>query len=65
MVREAKRKDLHYKRHATAEMAKYVAAFPSINLFDPVVEIIEEGLSELDEEDDTDLQTKPMYHTFS
>jgi hypothetical protein len=64
MVREAKRKDFEYKRYATAEMAKYLSAFPSINLFDPITEIVEEGLSDLDDEDDGDLQMKPMYSHF-
>jgi hypothetical protein len=45
-------------------MAKYLSAFPSINLFDPVTEIVEEGLSDLDDEDDDDLQMKPMYFHF-
>ena len=42
-------------------MAKYLSAFPSTNQFDPVIEIIEEAISELDHEDDSDLQLKPMY----
>lgn len=42
-------------------MAKYLSAFPSANLFTPVTEIIDEGISELDDEDDSDLQMKPMY----
>jgi hypothetical protein len=42
-------------------MAKYLSAFPAINMFDPVTEIVEEGLSDLDDEDDGDLQMKPMY----
>ena len=61
MVREAKRTDLEYKRYATAELTKYLSAFPSINLFEQVKEIVEEGLIELNDDDDNDLQMKPMY----
>jgi hypothetical protein len=64
MIREARRKDIEYKRFATAELAKFVSAFSSINLFEPVKEIVEDGLSELNDEDDSDLQMKPMYMIF-
>ena len=60
VIREAKRKDLEYKRYATAEMAKYLSAFSSLNLFEHVKEIVEDGLEELNEEEDDDLQMKPM-----
>jgi hypothetical protein len=61
MIREAKRTDLEYKRFATAELAKYLSAFPAVNLFDKVKEIVEDGLAELNEDDDGDLLMKPMY----
>jgi hypothetical protein len=61
MVRETKRTDLEYKRFATAEFAKYLSAFPSINLFGQVKEIVAEGLIELNDDEDNDLQMKPMY----
>jgi hypothetical protein len=61
MIREAKRKDLEYKRFATTELAKFVSAFPEINLFEQVKDIVEEGLEELNDDDDNDLQMKPMY----
>ena len=61
VIREAKRKDLEYKRYATAELVKYLKAFPSVNLIDSVKEIIEDGLEELNEEDESDLQLKPVY----
>src|SRR5436305_2927472 len=61
MIREAKRKDLEYKRSATAEFAKYLNAFPNVNLFEEVKEIVQEGLEELNEDEDNDLQMKPMY----
>ena len=61
MIREAKRKDPEYKRFAIADLAKYLSTFPSINLFDHVKEIVEDGLAELNDEDDSDLQMKPMY----
>jgi hypothetical protein len=61
MVREAKRKDLEYKRHATGEFAKFLIVFDLLNLFESVQDTIEEGLDELTEEDDGDLQMKPMY----
>jgi hypothetical protein len=64
MVREAKRKDLEYKRHATAELGKYLTAFPTIDTFDEVKQIVQEGISELNEDDDGDLQLKPMYLHF-
>jgi hypothetical protein len=64
MIREAKRKDLEYKRHATAELAKYLTAFPTINIFEDVKQIVEDGISELNDDDDVDLQMKPMYPTF-
>jgi hypothetical protein len=64
MIREAKRKDFEYKRHSTAELTKYLTAFPTINLFDQVKEIIEDGIAELNDEDDGDLQIKPVYVTF-
>ena len=64
MIREAKRKDVEYKRYATAELAKYLTAFSTINIFDQVKEIVEEGISELNEDDDGDLQMKPMYLHF-
>jgi hypothetical protein len=64
MIREAKRKDLDYKRHATAELAKYLIAFPTMNIFDEVKQIVEDGISELNDDDDGDLQMKPMYLTF-
>jgi len=61
MIREAKRKDLEYKRFATAELAKYLTAFSTINLFDEVKDIVEDGIAELNEDsDDNDLQMKPM-----
>jgi hypothetical protein len=61
LIREAKRKDLEYKRFATAELEKYLTSFSSINLFDEVKDIVEDGLAELNDEDDSDLQMKPMY----
>jgi hypothetical protein len=64
MIREAKRKDLEYKRHATAELAKYLTAFPIINIFDEVKQIVEDGISDLNDDDDGDLQMKPVYLTF-
>ena len=64
MVREAKRKDLEYKRFATADLAKYLSTFPSVNLFGQVKEIVEDGLAELNDEEDNDLQMKPMYVNF-
>lgn len=60
MIREAKRKDLEYKRHSTLELSKYLSDFSSLNLFRQVKEIIEDGLTELNEEDEDDLQMKPM-----
>jgi hypothetical protein len=64
MIREAKRKDLEYKRHSTVELAKYLTIFPTINIFDQVKEIVEDGISELNDDDDGDLQMKPMYLHF-
>jgi len=64
MIREAKRKDLEYKRNSIVELAKYLTAFPTINIFDQVREIVGDGISELNEEDDGDLQMKPMYLHF-
>ena len=61
MVREAKRKDLEYKRHATVELAKFLTAFASVNLIEPVKEVVEDGIEELNEEDESDLQMKPVY----
>jgi len=61
MIREAKRKDLEYKRFATAELAKYLTAFSSINLFEEVKEIVEDGIADLNDDEDADLQMKPMY----
>ena len=61
MIREAKRKDLEYKRFATAELAKYLTAFSTINLFEDVKEIVEDGIADLNGDDDDDLQMKPMY----
>src|SRR5947207_6618624 len=61
MIREAKRKDLEYKRFATADLAKYFSTFPSINHFEEVKEIVDEGLTELNDDEDNDLQMKPMY----
>jgi hypothetical protein len=61
LIREAKRKDMEYKRFATAELEKYLTSFSSINLFDEVKDIVEDGLAELNDEDDSDLQMKPMY----
>jgi len=61
MIREAKRKDLEYKRFATAEVAKYLTAFSSINLFEEVKEIVEDGIADLNDDEDADLQMKPMY----
>ena len=61
MIREAKRKDLEYKRYATAELDKYLTSFSSINLFDEVKEVVEGGLAELNDGEDSDLQMKPMY----
>jgi hypothetical protein len=60
MIREAKRVDLEYKRSAVAELTRYLNAFSAVNLFDAVKEIVEEGLSLLNEDDD-DLQMKPVY----
>jgi len=60
MIREAKRKDLEYKRHATMEFGTYLSAFSSMNLFQQVQEIVEESLEELDDDEDNDLQMKPM-----
>lgn len=64
MIREAKRKDLEYKRFATADLAKYLSTFPSVNLFEQVKEIIEDGLAELNDDEENDLQMKPMYVNF-
>jgi len=61
MIREAKRKDLEYKRFATAELAKYLTAFSSITLFEEVKEIVEDGIVDLNDDEDADLQMKPMY----
>jgi hypothetical protein len=61
MIREAKRKDLEYKRHATAAFGRFLGSFTSINLFDEVKEIVQDGLEELKEEDENDLQMKPVY----
>lgn len=61
MIREAKRTDLEYKRSATAELAKFLSSFPSINLFEQVKEIAEGGLSDLNHDEDNDLQMKPVY----
>ena len=61
LMRESKRKDLEYKRYATAEFAKYLSTFESVNLFNEVKEIVEDGFEELNEEDENDLQMKPMY----
>ena len=52
--------DLEYKRLAVAELARYLSAFPNVDLIDAVKEIVEEGLAVLNEDDD-DLQMKPMY----
>lgn len=61
MIREAKRKDLEYKRHATTDLGLYVTAFSSLNLFPQIQDIVEESLEELDEDnEDNDLQMKPM-----
>jgi hypothetical protein len=60
MIREAKRKDLEYKRFATAELAKYLTAFSSMNLFEEVKEIVEDGIADLNDDEDADLQMKPM-----
>ena len=60
MIREAKRKDLEYKRFATAELAKYLTAFSSVNLFEEVKEIVEDGIADLNDDEDGDLQMKPM-----
>jgi hypothetical protein len=60
LIREAKRKDLEYKRHATTEFGTYLSAFSSLNLFPEVKDIVEESLDELDDEEDNDLQMKPM-----
>ena len=65
MVREAKRKSPEYKRNSTAELAKYLTAFPSVNLFGEVKKIVGDGLVDLTDEDDSDLQMKPMYSDFS
>ena len=62
MIRESKRKDLEYKRHATAEFVKFLEVFSSVNLFDIVKEIVMDGLNELNE-DDEDLQMKPVYES--
>lgn len=64
MIREAKRKDIEYKRHSTVELAKYLTAFSTINIFDQIKEIVEDGISELNDDDDGDLQMKPMYFHF-
>jgi hypothetical protein len=61
MIREAKRKDLEYKRFATAELDKYLTNFSSINLFEEVKDIVEDGLAEINDDDESDLQMKPMY----
>jgi hypothetical protein len=61
MIREAKRKDLEYKRFATAELEKYLSSFSSINLFEEVKDIVEDGLAEINDDDDSDLELKPMY----
>jgi hypothetical protein len=60
MIREAKRKDVEYKRHATGEFVRFLNVFNSLNLFESVKEIIEDGLDELNEDDDDDLHLKPM-----
>jgi hypothetical protein len=41
-------------------MAKYLSAFSTLNLFEHVKEIVDDGLEELNEEEDDDLQMKPM-----
>jgi hypothetical protein len=41
-------------------MVKYLSAFSSLNLFENVKEIVEDGLEELNDEEDDDLQMKPM-----
>ena len=64
MIREAKRKDLEYKRFAIADLAKYLSTFTSVNLFAQVKEIVEDGLAELNDDEDNDLQMKPMYVKF-
>jgi hypothetical protein len=61
LIREAKRKDLEYKRFATAELEKYLSSFSSINLFEEVKDIVEDGLAEINDDDDSDLELKPMY----
>lgn len=61
MIREAKRKDLEYKRHATMEFGTYLSAFSTFNIFRAIQDIVVESLEELDnEDDDGDLQMKPM-----
>lgn len=65
MIREANRKDLEYKRLATAELGKYLSAFPSIHLFEQIKQIVQNGLDELNEDGEGDLQTKPMYSNLS
>lgn len=64
MIREAKRTDLEYKRFATAELTNYLSAFPSIQLFEEVKEIVEVGLTDLNDDEDNDLQMKPMSMIF-
>jgi hypothetical protein len=51
---------MEYKRYSTLELSKYLSAFSSLNLFEEVKQIIEDGLEELDDEEDDDLQMKPM-----
>ena len=64
MIREAKRRDLEYKRFATADLAKYLSTFTSVNLFGQVKEIVQDGLAELNDDEEDDLQMKPMYANF-
>ena len=47
------------------ELSKYLSAFSSLNLFEEVKQIIEDGLEELDDEEDDDLQMKPMWVKFN
>lgn len=61
MIREAKRKDQEYKRHATMELGSYLLVFSELNIFPEIQDIVEASLEELDNaDDDGDLQMKPM-----
>jgi hypothetical protein len=61
MIREAKRKDQEYKRYSTMDFGTYLSVFSALNIFPEVQAIVEESLEDLEnEDDDGDLQMKPM-----